>query len=76
MERLCGTVQDMGNRMEGKIEHEGLERHQENQKFKEEMCDRMDEGFRKCQETGAELSNGNKRGDTADQAGERKYCVQ
>ena len=32
--------------MEGKIEHEGLKRHQENQKLKEEMCGRMDEGFK------------------------------
>ena len=32
--------------MEGKIEHEGLKRHQENQKLNEEMCERMDEGFK------------------------------
>ena len=36
----------MGIRMEGKIEHEGLTRRQENQKLKEEMCDRMDEEFK------------------------------
>ena len=42
MEWSCRTAQDMGNRMEGEIGHEG---HQENQKLKEEMCDRMDEGF-------------------------------
>ena len=44
---LCRILQDMGNRMEGKIEHEGLERLQENQKFIEEMCQRMDEGCSK-----------------------------
>ena len=32
--------------MEGKIGQEGLERHQENQKVKEEMCERMDKGFK------------------------------
>ena len=44
MQWSCRTVQDTGNRMEGKIEHEGLERLQENQKLKEKMRERMDEG--------------------------------
>ena len=46
MEWLCRSEQDVGNRMESKIEHEGLKRHQENQKLNEEMYDRMDEGFK------------------------------
>ena len=43
MQWLCRTVQDTENRIEGKIEHEGLERHQENQKLKEEVRERMSE---------------------------------
>ena len=46
MECLCRTVQNMGDRMEGTIAHEGLRRQQDNQKLKEEMCVRMDEGFK------------------------------
>ena len=45
MECLCRAVQDMGDRMEGNIAHEGLKRQEENQKL-EEMCVRIDEGFK------------------------------
>ena len=45
MECLCRTVQNMEDRMEGKISHAGLRRQEDNQKLKE-MCVRMDEGFK------------------------------
>ena len=44
MQCFCTTVQNMGDRMEGKFAEDGLGRQEENQKLNTEMCARMDEG--------------------------------